>query len=84
MQYIAMSEDCLYLNVWTGAKKADEKRPALIWYFGGGLQCRYTAEMEFEGERLARRGIIVFSVNYRVYLFGFLSLVECVVGLKLI
>lgn len=70
---IAMSEDCLYLNVWTGAKKSDEKRPVLVWYFGGGLQCGYTAEMEFEGERLARRGIIVVSVNYRVNLFGFLS-----------
>lgn len=70
---IAMGEDCLYLNVWTGAKKADEKRPVLVWYFGGGLQCGYTAEMEFDGERLARRGIIVVSVNYRVNLFGFLS-----------
>ncbi len=53
---IAMSEDCLYLNIWTGAKKADEKLPVLVWYFGGGLQCGYTAEMEFDGERLARRG----------------------------
>ena len=70
---IAMSEDCLYLNIWTGAKKADEKLPVLVWYFGGGLQCGYTAEMEFDGERLARRGVIVVSVNYRVNLFGFLS-----------
>ncbi|WP_124065498.1 carboxylesterase family protein [Clostridium sp. E02] len=70
---IAMSEDCLYLNVWTGAKKVGEKRPVLVWYFGGGLQNGYTAEMEFDGERLARRGIIVVSVNYRVNVFGFLS-----------
>ena len=70
---IAMSEDCLYLNVWTGAKKVEAKRPVLVWYFGGGLQNGYTAEMEFDGERLARRGIIVVSVNYRVNVFGFLS-----------
>ncbi len=70
---IAMGEDCLYLNVWTPAKKEDEKLPVLVWYFGGGLQCGYPAEMEFDGERLARRGIIVVTVNYRVNVFGFLS-----------
>lgn len=70
---IEMSEDCLYLNVWTGAKKADEKLPVLVWYFGGALQCGYTAEMEFDGERLARRGIVVVTINYRVNLFGFLA-----------
>lgn len=70
---IAMSEDCLYLNVWTPAKKTDEKLPVLIWYFGGGLQWGYPAEMEFDGERLARRGIIVVSVNYRLNVFGFLA-----------
>ncbi|MBR0514521.1 MAG: carboxylesterase family protein [Clostridia bacterium] len=70
---IPMSEDCLYLNVWTGAKSADEKRPVLVWFFGGGLQCGYTAEMEFDGERIARRGIVVVTVNYRVGALGFLT-----------
>ncbi len=70
---IAMGEDCLYLNVWTPAKKTDEKLPVLIWYFGGGFQWGYTAEMEFNGEQLAKRGIIVVSVNYRLGLFGFLA-----------
>jgi len=70
---IAMDEDCLYLNVWTPAKKADEKLPVLVWFFGGGFQWGYTAEMEFDGEKLARRGVIVVSVNYRLALFGFLS-----------
>jgi carboxylesterase type B len=46
---IPISEDCLYLNVWTGAKKAGEKQPVLVWYFGGGFQWGYTAEMEFDG-----------------------------------
>lgn len=70
---VPMSEDCLYLNVWTPAKKADEKLPVLVWYFGGGFQWGYPSEMEFDGERIARRGIVVVSVNYRLNVFGFLS-----------
>ncbi len=70
---IPMSEDCLYLNVWTPAKSSDEKLPVYVWFFGGGLQCGYTSEMEFDGERLARRGIVVVTVNYRVNVFGFLA-----------
>lgn len=70
---IPIDEDCLYLNVWTPAKSADEKLPVLVWYFGGGFQWGYTAEMEFDGERLASRGIIVVSVNYRLGALGFLS-----------
>ena len=69
---IAMSEDCLYLNVWTPAKRADEKLPVYVWYFGGGLQVGHTAEMEFDGERIARRGIVVVTINYRLNAFGFL------------
>ncbi|MCR5652004.1 MAG: carboxylesterase family protein [Lachnospiraceae bacterium] len=68
-----MDEDCLYLNVWTPAKDPDEKLPVFVWFFGGGYQWGYTAEMEFDGERLAARGIIVVSVNYRLGVFGFLS-----------
>lgn len=70
---IPMSEDCLYLNVWTGAKKADEKQPVVVWFFGGALQWGYPSEMEFDGERIARRGIVVVTVNYRLNVFGFLS-----------
>jgi para-nitrobenzyl esterase len=69
---IAMSEDCLYLNVWTPAKSSGEKLPVFVWYFGGGLQVGNTAEMEFDGERIARRGVVVVTVNYRVNVFGFL------------
>lgn len=69
---IPMSEDCLYLNVWTPANSADEKLPVYVWYFGGGLQVGNTAEMEFDGERIARRGIVVVTVNYRLNAFGFL------------
>ncbi|NMA37955.1 MAG: carboxylesterase family protein [Papillibacter sp.] len=70
---ISMSEDCLYLNVWTPAKTAEERLPVFVWYFGGGLQEGNTAEMEFDGERLARRGIVVVTVNYRLNVFGFLA-----------
>ena len=70
---IPVSEDCLYLNVWTPAKSAGEKLPVYFWIFGGGWQVGHTAEMEFDGERIARRGIVVVTVNYRVNLFGFMS-----------
>jgi len=70
---IPMSEDCLYLNIWTPAKTGTEKLPVMLWIFGGGLQCGYTAEMEFDGERMARRGIVLVSVNYRVNVFGFFA-----------
>ncbi len=70
---IPMSEDCLYLNIWTPAKKNDEKLPVLVWYFGGGFQWGYTAEMEFNGEALAKKGIIVVSVAYRLNVFGYLA-----------
>lgn len=70
---VPMGEDCLYLNIWTPAKKADEKLPVLVWYFGGALQWGYPSEMEFDGERLARRGIVVVSVCYRIGAMGFLA-----------
>lgn len=67
-----MDEDCLYLNIWTPAMNADERMPVLVWYFGGGLQCGSPNEMEFDGERIARRGIVVVTINYRTNCFGFL------------
>ncbi|MCR2806813.1 carboxylesterase/lipase family protein [Paenibacillus soyae] len=69
---IAMDEDCLYLNIWTPAKHVGENLPVYVWYFGGGLQVGHTAEMEFDGERIARRGIVVVTINYRLNVFGFL------------
>ena len=70
---IPMSEDCLYLNVWTPAKTPEERLPVFVWFFGGGLKEGNTSEMEFDGERIARRGIVVVTVNYRVSVFGFLA-----------
>ena len=69
---LEMSEDCLYLNVWAPAGPEAKNLPVYVWYFGGGLQVGHPSEMEFDGERLARRGIVVVSVNYRLNAFGFL------------
>ena len=68
---LPMSEDCLYLNVWAPAD-GRKNMPVFVWYFGGGLQVGNTAEMEFDGERIARRGIVVVTVGYRLNVFGFL------------
>ena len=70
---IPMDEDCLTLNVWTPAKNTQERLPVFVWYFGGGLVEGNPAEMEFNGERIARRGIVVVTVNYRLNVFGFLA-----------
>jgi para-nitrobenzyl esterase len=70
---VAMSEDCLYLNIWTNAKTGKEKMPVMVWIYGGGLMEGYPYEMEFDGERIARRGVILVSVNYRVNVFGFMT-----------
>ena len=68
---LAMDEDCLYLNVWAPAD-GRTGLPVFVWYFGGGLQVGHTSEMEFDGERIARRGVVVVTVNYRLNAFGFL------------
>lgn len=67
-----MDEDCLYLNVWAPAD-GRQNLPVFVWYFGGGLQVGSTTEMEFDGERIARRGIVVVTINYRLNVFGFLA-----------
>lgn len=68
-----MSEDCLYLNIFSPAQRADEKLPVLCYIHGGGLQDGYNYEVEFDGERVARRGVIVVMIGYRLGLFGFLA-----------
>ncbi len=70
---IAMDEDCLYLNVWTNATSDEDNLPVLVWFFGGAFQWGYPPEMEFNGENIAKRGVVVVSVNYRLGAFGFLS-----------
>ena len=68
------SEDCLYLNVWTPAKSPKEKLPVMVWIYGGGFAGGATSY--YDGAELARRGVILVSVAYRVGKLGFLSLPE--------
>jgi para-nitrobenzyl esterase len=75
---VAMDEDCLYLNIWTNAKTGNEKMPVIVWIYGGGLMEGYPYEMEFDGERIARRGVILVSINYRLNVFGFLAHLEII------
>lgn len=66
-----MSEDCLYLNVWTPAKSASEKLPVLVYIFGGGFQNGDGSEPRYDGESMARHGMVAVTVNYRTNIFGF-------------
>lgn len=68
-----ISEDCLYLNVWTNAKKISEKKPVLVWIYGGGFISGGTACPIYDGEAIAKKDVIFVSVNYRVGVFGFLA-----------
>ncbi len=68
-----MSEDCLYLNVWTPAKSAHDRLPVMVWIYGGGFQAGATSEPRQDGEVLAGKGVIVVSMNYRLGIFGFYS-----------
>ncbi len=68
-----LSEDCLYLNVWTGAKEASEKRPVLVWIYGGGFVSGGTNVPIYDGEALAKKGVILVSINYRVGILGFFA-----------
>ena len=68
-----LSEDCLYLNVWTGAKSAQEKRPVFVWIYGGGFNSGSAACAIYDGEEMAKQGVIFVSINYRVGLFGFMA-----------
>lgn len=68
-----MSEDCLYLNVWTPARSGSERLPVLVYIFGGGFQNGDGSEPRYDGESMARKGIVAVTVNYRTNVFGFLS-----------
>lgn len=68
-----ISEDCLYLNVWTGAKDPNEKRPVLVYIYGGGFQSGGTGCAIYDGTAMAQKGIVFVSINYRVGSFGFFA-----------
>ncbi|WFN35145.1 carboxylesterase family protein [Methanogenium sp. S4BF] len=68
-----MSEDCLYLNVWTPAKSADEKLPVMIFFYGGAFGKIAGSMPLYNGTALAEKGVIVVTTNYRVGALGFLA-----------
>jgi len=67
------SEDCLYLNVWTPTASADAHLPVMVWIYGGGFAAGATSEPRQDGEMLARKGVVVVSMNYRLGIFGFFA-----------
>ncbi len=73
MTHNEISEDCLFLNVWTGAKSAGERRPVYVYIHGGGNTEGSGAVPVYDGEGLAKKGIIVVTVNYRLGIFGFFT-----------
>jgi para-nitrobenzyl esterase len=69
-----VSEDCLYLNVWTPAKTPrGAKLPVLVYFYGGGFAAGDGSEPRYDGASMARQGIIALTVNYRLNVFGFLA-----------
>ncbi len=69
----AMSEDCLYLNVWAPAKSAQARLPVMVWIYGGSFLGGMTSEPVYDGTHLARKGVVVVSIAYRLGVFGFLA-----------
>jgi para-nitrobenzyl esterase len=67
------SEDCLYLNIWTPAKSSGDRIPVLVWIYGGGFGAGATSEKNYSGENLAKKGVVLVSIAYRVGQLGFLA-----------
>jgi para-nitrobenzyl esterase len=67
------SEDCLHLNVWTAAASPHERRPVMVWIHGGSLQHESGSVGAYGGANLARKGVVVVTINYRLGAFGYLA-----------
>ncbi len=70
------SEDCLYLNVWTPATSTNARMPVMVWIYGGGFGAGAASEPRQDGEHLAKKGVVVVSMNYRLNVFGFFAHAE--------
>lgn len=68
-----VSEDCLYLNVWTPAKSGNAKLPVLVYFYGGGYRAGDGSEYRYDGANMAEKGIVAITVNYRLDVFGMLA-----------
>ena len=67
------SEDCLYLNLWTPAQNREERLPVMVWFHGGGHNSGHANSPTFDGTALARKGVVLVSVNYRLGALGFMA-----------
>jgi para-nitrobenzyl esterase len=67
------SEDCLYLNVWTPAKSAKDRIPVLVWIHGGGFAAGAASEQLFDGAKLAKKGVVLVCIAYRLGQLGYLA-----------
>jgi para-nitrobenzyl esterase len=70
---VGVSEDCLYLNVWTAATNAGEKRPVMVWIHGGAFVGGMTGTPMFDGTKFAQKGVVLVSIAYRLGVFGFMA-----------
>ncbi len=70
---VGIDEDCLYLNVWTNNLGGQEKRPVMVWIYGGANRNGYSHEPNYHGAGLAPRGVVFVSLNYRVGVMGFMA-----------
>lgn len=68
-----VSEDCLYLNIWTPAKRNTKDLPVLVYFYGGGFVAGDGSEPRYDGESMAKKGIVAVTVNYRLNVFGFMA-----------
>ncbi|HEY7401914.1 MAG TPA: carboxylesterase family protein [Candidatus Angelobacter sp.] len=68
-----LSEDCLYLNIWTPAKSAKDRLPVMVWIHGGGFTRGTANTRAYDGEALARKGAVIVTINYRLGIFGFFA-----------
>jgi para-nitrobenzyl esterase len=67
------SEDCLNLDIWIPAKAQSAKIPVFVWFYGGGFVAGSASELRYDGENLAKKGVIVVEPNYRLGVLGFFS-----------
>jgi len=68
-----VSEDCLYLNIWTAAKSPSEKRPVMVWIHGGAFTRGSGSTKTYDGENFAKKGVVLVTINYRLGIFGFFA-----------
>jgi para-nitrobenzyl esterase len=68
-----LSEDCLYLNIWTPAKSAKDRLPVMVWIHGGGFTRGFAGTSSYNGEALAHKGAVIVTINYRLGIFGFFA-----------